>query len=120
MYYYSKATPEQKEKELTAVSTLVVKAEIHSGDCIIEGTVEGMERLMADEITAAKTAEADTREAIETLDDIQVLESENVDSQTADARGEKQSNQTRKKKPRWSLRINLQCKAQDEQTGNLF
>ncbi|XP_063994819.1 enhanced level of genomic instability 1 [Diachasmimorpha longicaudata] len=115
--YFSKMTPEEREKEkLLTLSTVTVKAEIHASDIGQE-----VKKIASNPKIMTKTAKHKTRKVLATIDDIQVLRSETPSPPpVVTAPPEPQvpiSHPKLSKKPKWSLRINLsggECLPKDE------
>ncbi|XP_015116802.1 replication factor C subunit 1 [Diachasma alloeum] len=105
--YFSKMTPEDREKEkLLALSTVTVKAEIHASDLGNEAS-----KVVVKPKTTMKAAKNKIRKVLAAIDDIQVLRSESPSPPpvvTASPEPPGPINQPKpSKKPKWSLRINL-------------
>uniref|UniRef100_A0A0C9RI96 ATAD5 protein n=1 Tax=Fopius arisanus TaxID=64838 RepID=A0A0C9RI96_9HYME len=107
--YFSKMSPEDRKKEkLLALSTVVVKAEVH-GSKLLEET----SKVVIKPKVLTKAAKNKTRKVLAAIDDIQVLRPESPSPPTAITISPEppvlqpmnQSKPT--KKPKWSLRINL-------------
>ena len=109
LFCFSKAEP--KVKELTNTSTLVVKAEVYSLDS------ENMIKHNKEEKAVLGVMNTTNEKLFATANDIQVLGTENIELPVECE--ENRPNQRRIKKPKWTLRINLQCNGEAE-GGNYF
>ncbi|KAF7992038.1 hypothetical protein HCN44_001363 [Aphidius gifuensis] len=142
--YFSKLTPEEKEKErLTALSTVVVKAEIHAtptSDIISPSTkIFDKSKSSIKSIKSLKSIKSKTRKVLATIDDIQVLRSETPSPPPSPPPAPKpepepkpeppaslhplvkQNNkiiinkkEEQRQKPKWTLRINLSSTNDDD------
>lgn len=120
--FFSKATPEQIQKEKIAMTKLIVKAEIHQVD---ENELTPKSYSVPKTIRPKKRS-FDTDSILSTADEIEVLSSENISPPPcngtcepvakADSPFATKGNKTPKAKPKWSMKIKLN--STDDQTKN--